>query len=316
MTQSTRTAILFVDDEPKALKYFRLAIEKDYPVLTAESVAEALEILEEQAHRIGVLISDQRMPVAAGVTLLKAARERYPAIVRMLTTAYSELDAAVDAVNSGEIHRYIPKPWDIERLRIELVQAMQLFELRQERDLLLAEKLNVLQRMDAADRCRDLRVAAAALHGFNHVDAAVMAFLDHHLERLAAAKADITALDLWTHTLDESDHSRTLVTSAVSAASEHRDSPAPWGEIARLAGTPAADDSHTPPLPLGTDKPADISDPAALGRLLGAYLLAWHHGCVIHMDTTMRLEKAEGAISTPDESDTIHLLGRLEDMLP
>ncbi|MGB0712375.1 MAG: response regulator, partial [Gammaproteobacteria bacterium] len=133
MSQDTRTAILFVDDEPKALKYFRLAIEKDYPVLTAESVAAALEILEEHAHRIGVLISDQRMPVAAGVTLLKTARERYPAIVRMLTTAYSELDAAVDAVNSGEIHRYIPKPWDIERLRIELVQAMQLFELRQER---------------------------------------------------------------------------------------------------------------------------------------------------------------------------------------
>ena len=109
-------AILFVDDEEKTRKYFDRAFAREYRVLTAPSVAQARELLEKHGNEIGVLISDQRMPEEKGVVLLRHAREHYPHIVRILTTAYSDLDDAIESVNSGEILRYITKPWDLKLL--------------------------------------------------------------------------------------------------------------------------------------------------------------------------------------------------------
>lgn len=130
-------AVLYVDDEAKSRKYFALAFGKDFRVLTAGSVAEAETVLHREGERIGVLITDQRMPVETGVVLLDRAKERYPQIVRLLTTAYADLDEAMAAVNRGEIHRYVLKPWDIGALREELQQAIALHQRkRREQDLL------------------------------------------------------------------------------------------------------------------------------------------------------------------------------------
>ena len=103
-------SILFVDDEEKALKYFSRLFSDEFTILTAPDTEKAKAILQENHQDIGVLITDQRMPEETGVTLLKHAKDNYPNIIRLLTTAYSDLSDAIEAVNKGEILRYITKP--------------------------------------------------------------------------------------------------------------------------------------------------------------------------------------------------------------
>ena len=157
--------ILYVDDEANALKYFQRAIAPLAEVLTAMSVEEGKRILDENAGRIAVLVSDQRMPGAYGNELLSYAWDRYPDIVRILTTAYSEIEHTVEAVNQGQIHRYIQKPWDIAALRMELKQALALAQLRSEHTQLLREKLLVRQRQAVANRIGALYALCASLAG-------------------------------------------------------------------------------------------------------------------------------------------------------
>jgi len=136
-------AILYVDDEPQSVKYFRRAFGSEFRILTAGSGAEAQRILEAAAADggVGVLVTDQRMPVETGVQLLDRVKDRHPTIVRVLTTAYADLNDAVAAVNRGEIHRYILKPWDLESLRADLRASMRLYRERQaQQDLLQARR--------------------------------------------------------------------------------------------------------------------------------------------------------------------------------
>jgi two-component system probable response regulator PhcQ len=102
--------LLYVDDETLALKYFERLIGELVPVLTADSVESGIAVLKAHGDDIAILITDQRMPGAYGNELLRYAREHHPRIVRLLTTAYSEIDDAIAAINSGEIYRYITKP--------------------------------------------------------------------------------------------------------------------------------------------------------------------------------------------------------------
>ncbi len=190
-------AILYVDDEEKALKYFRMAYAGDFPIITATSVTQALDILEEQAEDIGILLTDQRMPGQQGVDLLKQARTRWPNIVRILTTAYSDLGDAIEAVNSGEILRYVTKPWDIQALRIELRHTMSFFQLRRERDLLMEEKFSVRQRMLQQDRLRDLLVIAGGLKNLRNSHHALSAYANDLTKLTPDHSADPADLELW-----------------------------------------------------------------------------------------------------------------------
>jgi two-component system, probable response regulator PhcQ len=156
-------SVLFVDDEEQACKYFRLALEPEFAVITASSAAEALEVVRAQRSKIGIVVSDQRMPGDSGSTFLTKVRQEEPMSVRILTTAYSDMDAAIEAVNSGAIYKYVVKPWDLNDLRITLRRAMEYRLLRQERDLLVTEKLATLQHLLVADRVRSLAVLAKGL---------------------------------------------------------------------------------------------------------------------------------------------------------
>lgn len=190
-------AVLFVDDEEKAQKYFRMAYSDDFQVLTASNVPAALEILRQHGTEIAVLISDQRMPGQQGVDLLRRAREDWPAIVRILTTAYSDLDDAIAAVNRGEILRYVTKPWDIEALRVDLRHAMDFFLLRRDRDLLMAEKFSVRRSMLHSDRLRALLTIAAGLTHLRHAPNAVAAWLHDSIGGATAGQPTAAELELW-----------------------------------------------------------------------------------------------------------------------
>jgi two-component system, probable response regulator PhcQ len=155
--------ILYVDDEAIALKYFERLVGPLAPVLTAISVEEGRAVLSVHGAEIAVLVCDQRMPGERGNELLRHARQHYPHIVRMLTTAYSEIGEAIDAINTGEIYRYIAKPWELEGLRADLKNALELSTLRHERDELMRDKLLAQQAQLMAGRLSGLLIAAAGL---------------------------------------------------------------------------------------------------------------------------------------------------------
>lgn len=155
--------VLFVDDEEMTRKTFERIASQEFPVLLAGNVAEAKDVLQRQGDQIGVLLTDQRMPGGLGVELLEYARDEHPTIVRMLTTAYSELEDAIAAVNRGEIIRYIEKPWsNIDALLIDLRVAMRFHLLESSNQELMAEKMSAKARGARLDRFQPLAALAAA----------------------------------------------------------------------------------------------------------------------------------------------------------
>jgi two-component system, probable response regulator PhcQ len=160
--------VLYVDDEAQALKLFSKLFGNRFSVATAGSVDEAMTYLAEHADEVGVLLTDQRMPGKVGTNLLEHCRHRYPNIVRVLTTAYSDLEAAVKAVNEGGAFRYLTKPWDEDDLVGTLRRAFDYHQALDDRDRLFKEKLSVLHRLIIMDRVRGLATAATALEGRIH----------------------------------------------------------------------------------------------------------------------------------------------------
>src|SRR5215468_6050852 len=106
-TKYNKYIVLYVDDEEQALKYFQKGLGREFQVMIATNVAAALEILNKDAAKIGVVVTDQRMPGASGTELLTAIRKQWPAITRIMTTAYSDMESAIAAVNAGAIFKYL-----------------------------------------------------------------------------------------------------------------------------------------------------------------------------------------------------------------
>lgn len=121
---SAPVRILFVDDEERILRSLALQFRRHYEVLTESDPLRALQRLRDE--HIHVLVSDQRMPQMSGAQLLAEAREIAPDTLRILLTGYSDLDAAVEALNSGGIFRYLTKPWDQQEMAFTLRQAAEL----------------------------------------------------------------------------------------------------------------------------------------------------------------------------------------------
>jgi two-component system probable response regulator PhcQ len=180
-----KSAILYVDDEEKSLKYFTRAFENKFRILCAANAAEGYRLLQQHRDEIGLLMTDQRMPGEKGVQFLEKARQLHPKAIRILTTAYSDLDVAVEAVNSGAIYKYVTKPWDIPQLEVTLQRALEFYMVQQERDLLLKEKLSALQKMMITDRVLSLGIVAGKLgHYVKNSLVAVRTFLDLAPEKL------------------------------------------------------------------------------------------------------------------------------------
>lgn len=136
--------VLFVDDDESNLIVWETAFTSRFRVLTATNAERAMELLRE--HEVGVVLADQRMPGITGVELLEAVREEFPDTIRMLVTAYSDLTAAVDAINRGHVRRYLRKPCALPELRAEIEEALELYSMRansraMERRLLVTERV-------------------------------------------------------------------------------------------------------------------------------------------------------------------------------
>jgi two-component system probable response regulator PhcQ len=199
-------AILYVDDEEQSLKYFPLLC-KEFRCLTAKSVAEAREIIATHGDTIGVVITDQRMPGESGVDLLTWLSVSKPHVVRILTTAFTDIDSAISSVNSGEIYRYVVKPWNPRELVGILMHALDYHVAKRERDNLLKEKLSTLQRLVMMDRVRSFAVLAAGLSPrLQNTLPALKAYLDQTPEQVMSVDASTSflATDPYAHVQHES----------------------------------------------------------------------------------------------------------------
>ena len=194
-------AILYVDDVEESLVGFTRAFGDDFRIFTASNAQNGLKLLEQHAAEIGILMTDQRMPGEKGVWLLERARALRPQILRILVTAYTDMDAAIAAVNSGAIYKYLTKPWKPAELELTLKQGLEFFMLARERDELLHEKMSVLRNMMIADRIVSLGLLAAGLsHHIKNSMVAVKTFLELAPLKMAEEKGDANNLrdpDFW-----------------------------------------------------------------------------------------------------------------------
>src|SRR5690606_30766653 len=118
--------ILYIDDEANNLISFKATFRYRYPVHTAISTDEAREILRSNSN-IRVIFCDQRMPGETGIEFLHDVRKDFPLPVRILLTAYADLETVVDAVNKGHIFRFVRKPWVEEEIISSIEEANKFF---------------------------------------------------------------------------------------------------------------------------------------------------------------------------------------------
>lgn len=163
--------ILIVDDEPNILKSLkRLMIDTDYKVLSADSGESGLDLLERcEAH---LVISDYRMPGMNGVEFLTKVREKYPATMRLILSGFADATAVVEAINDGQVYKFMPKPWNDQELLTTIKRAFEQYDLQQENANLNTElhaRNRTLERMMSgleamvAERTRDIEMKNKAL---------------------------------------------------------------------------------------------------------------------------------------------------------
>ena len=129
--------ILLVDDEANVLSALKRSLfDESLDITSVTSAEEALEILKEQHFK--VVVSDERMLGMQGSEFLALVREQYPETVRMMLTGHATLEAAMKAVNEGEIYRFFSKPWNDHDLTFALRGAIEKFNLETENRRLLA----------------------------------------------------------------------------------------------------------------------------------------------------------------------------------
>ena len=181
--------VLFVDDDESNLVVCEAACDGEFEVLTASSAEAAMAWMRRE--EVGVIIADQRMPGTTGVELLERVRIEYPDTVRLLITAYSDVHAAVAAINRGRVRRYLRKPWEPEELKAELSDALDVYA--------MSRKLSALEvRLRETERVYALGVVAASIaHEMKNPMMWVtnsLSFAQRELRQLAEEQAGGSAL--------------------------------------------------------------------------------------------------------------------------
>ena len=138
--------LLIVDDEMANLRLLERLFSRDFHCLTASSGIEAIRLIEQ--HDIAILITDQRMPTMTGLELLKRTAAVRPHMVRMLLTGYTDVEALVEAVNSGLVYMYMTKPWNNEDLKLRVNRACEHYQNNKNRQALADANRRLVQRLE------------------------------------------------------------------------------------------------------------------------------------------------------------------------
>ncbi|MTJ11888.1 response regulator [Anabaena sp. UHCC 0187] len=124
--------ILVVDDEPDNLDLLYRTFRRDFQVLKADSGVTALQLLEEEGE-VAVIISDQRMPEMKGTEFLSRTVPQFPDTVRIILTGFTDIEDLVEAINAGQVYKYITKPWDPGELKGVVQRAAETYDLLKQR---------------------------------------------------------------------------------------------------------------------------------------------------------------------------------------
>ncbi|MEG5016880.1 MULTISPECIES: SpoIIE family protein phosphatase [unclassified Microcoleus] len=136
----SKLKLMVVDDEPDNLDLLYRTFRRDFQVYKADSALSALEVLDEQGE-MAVIISDQRMPEMNGTEFLGKTVERFPDTIRILLTGYTDVEDLVEAINSGQVFKYITKPWNPEELKLVINQASDTYKYYKQRSVALRRAL-------------------------------------------------------------------------------------------------------------------------------------------------------------------------------
>jgi CheY-like chemotaxis protein len=130
--QLEKLKLLVVDDEPDNLDLLYRTFRRDFHVLRAESGKSALEVLATEGE-VAVIISDQRMPEMKGTEFLSKTVPQFPNTIRIILTGFTDVEDLVEAINAGQVYKYITKPWDPSELRAVVKTAAETYELSKRR---------------------------------------------------------------------------------------------------------------------------------------------------------------------------------------
>jgi response regulator RpfG family c-di-GMP phosphodiesterase len=131
-SHSEKPKMLIVDDEPDNLDLLYRTFRKDFQVLRAESGIKALEVLATEGE-VAIIISDQRMPEMKGTEFLSRTVPKFPNTMRIILTGFTDVEDLVEAINSGQVYKYITKPWDPNELKAVVQRATETYQLLKQR---------------------------------------------------------------------------------------------------------------------------------------------------------------------------------------
>ena len=222
--------ILFVDDEEMALITFKNLFKKEFTIYTAGSGEEALRFVDARPE-LALIVSDQRMPDMTGIELLRRISSKRPDLIRMLMTAYTEIELVVDAINQGNVYRYLTKPYNDEEFKQMLKQGIERYALIKERDRLYAEKIETLKKMAQTNRLTAIGILAAGMaHEINNPLVAINTFLQMIPKKYEEETKDEEFWDkFYTVALDETHRIQLLINRLLQY------SKAPEGDGLRLS---------------------------------------------------------------------------------
>ena len=138
--------VLYIDDEPHNLTAFKAAFRRDYNIYLAESAEEGKSVLDK--HNIHVILSDQRMPGVTGIEFFQSILNTFPEPIRILITGYTDVNAVIDAINLGQVYKYLTKPWNENDIRIFIDKAFEVFRLRRENAELTSKLLDANKKLE------------------------------------------------------------------------------------------------------------------------------------------------------------------------
>lgn len=200
--------MLVVDDEPDNLDLLYRTFRRDFNVLRADSGVNALSVLSTEGE-VAVIISDQRMPEMKGTEFLSKTVPEFPDTVRIILTGFTDVEDLVEAINSGQVYKYITKPWDPHELRAVVQRAAETYELLKQRTeelhraqaqtALLATIVQVAQESDRLEAC--LEPIAKAFGESFYADGCILQLVENNA--LTAQQGTYTTVEAIEISLDK-----------------------------------------------------------------------------------------------------------------